>query len=393
MNQVRLLSQPSYGQMEFQVQLLQIHAGQIAHLHMLQVMPTSLVPRTQIRRISRQRLHVNPLGCSARQVFTNRTPTMNRRAIPDNEQAFPGVTPHMLQEHHGVLTRQRFWTNQRIHLPGRGKAGHDRQVIAAQPLVDHRRVAFRSVGFDHPRQQIETRFVHENQGPALPRRLTPQLWPDRHSPALNRPLVTLERSGNGNLGRPAQFLHQAGNVVLVIGDTKLPLNHLGDSSTGPNVPTKTISFSSVPQKLRQPSHLGRRQFPGRTSGGMAMQRLWSCRGRHRQPPADRPFADANCCRNIDFQPAHLMQLERLEPSPFSHTPIKRWMFHLLMLTKVALFAQLSVVCASKRFEGGLTGNSFWLWSSEKAGDWYVATWTPRYYLIPATTDVVALCVS
>ncbi len=37
-----------------------------------------------------------------------------------------------------------------------------------------------------------------------------------------------------------------------------------------------------------------------------------------------------------------MQLERLEPSPFSHTPIKRWMFHLLMLTKVALFAQLSV---------------------------------------------------
>ena len=52
-----------------------------------------------------------------------------------------------------------------------------------------------------------------------------------------------------------------------------------------------------------------------------------------------------------------------------------------------------LVCASKRFEGGLTGNSFWLWFSEKAGDWYVATWTPRYYLIPATTDVVALCVS
>jgi hypothetical protein len=35
------------------------------------------------------------------------------------------------------------------------------------------------------------------------------------------------------------------------------------------------------------------------------------------------------------------------------------------------------------------GNSFWL--SQKAGTWYLSTWSPRGYRIPAEQDLVALC--
>ena len=35
------------------------------------------------------------------------------------------------------------------------------------------------------------------------------------------------------------------------------------------------------------------------------------------------------------------------------------------------------------------GNSFWL--SLQGGTWYLSTWSPRCYRIPANKDVVALC--
>jgi len=36
-DQLKLLSQPPYGQLEFQVQLRQSHTRHVAHLHVLQV--------------------------------------------------------------------------------------------------------------------------------------------------------------------------------------------------------------------------------------------------------------------------------------------------------------------------------------------------------------------
>jgi len=73
-----------------------------------------------------------------------------------------------------------------------------------------------------------------------------------------------------------------------------------------------------------------------------VQGLWSARFRDRQPPTDGPFADAKRYRNIDFQPAQFVQAQGLEASPLSDRSIKVLVLHPLMLTKVALFAQLSV---------------------------------------------------
>jgi hypothetical protein len=35
------------------------------------------------------------------------------------------------------------------------------------------------------------------------------------------------------------------------------------------------------------------------------------------------------------------------------------------------------------------GNSFWL--SHKEGSWFLSTWTPICYQVPANQDIVALC--
>ena len=36
------------------------------------------------------------------------------------------------------------------------------------------------------------------------------------------------------------------------------------------------------------------------------------------------------------------------------------------------------------------GNSFWI--TNVHGQWYLATWSPVYYRVPSSSDIVALCV-
>ena len=53
---MRLLAEATDREVELLVQLLQVPAHQVAHLHVLEVMPAPFVPRVQVRGVSRQRL-------------------------------------------------------------------------------------------------------------------------------------------------------------------------------------------------------------------------------------------------------------------------------------------------------------------------------------------------
>ena len=272
------------------MQLLQIHARQIAHLLHTSSDATLLDPRDS----GPGRIQAGPRRESS---WLPRSPGIQERH-PNGESAIhpkspasaSGLMAQMIQKHYRLLARQRLRTNQRVQFPRWSKTRHDRQVVSAQQLVDHWRLPFRPVGPDHPRHQIKARFVHKNQGSAVTRSLAPQLGPHRHSPVHNGNFITLDRSGNGDLRRPAQFLHQPRNVVFVVGNTKLPLDHLCNASTRPNVPTKPISLCSMPQKVGDACQLVRGQLRGTTGNRMAVQGVRSTRGRYRKPTTDRPFA-------------------------------------------------------------------------------------------------------
>ena len=49
-----------------------------------------------------------------------------------------------------------------------------------------------------------------------------------------------------------------------------------------------------------------------------------------------------------------------------------------------------LVCASKRFSGGLTGNSFWL--AERSGKWFLGTWGGWLYQIVDARTVADIAV-
>jgi hypothetical protein len=160
---------------------------------MLQVLPATGFPRIQFWSVSRQGRNLDLSARWAGQKILHGSPTMNRRSVPNHQELSPDSTQQMLQEDNAVRTRQRFRMNQRVQFPFRREPSHYRQMIAAQPFVDHGRVPLGAIRPNHSRQQIEARFVHENQGSALPGRLVSQLRPRYRSPQSDRCLVALRR--------------------------------------------------------------------------------------------------------------------------------------------------------------------------------------------------------
>lgn len=52
-------------------------------------------------------------------------------------------------------------------MPGGRNAAHDRQMIAGLKDAQHRRLSTRRIGAHHSGQQVEARFINENQGATL----------------------------------------------------------------------------------------------------------------------------------------------------------------------------------------------------------------------------------
>ena len=94
-----------------------------------------------------------------------------------------------------------------------------------------RRLPFGGVGLDHPRQQVEPRFVHENKDPALAAGLLLQLGPRLDPPALDRLFVPLDGPGDRDLRGPSQSLEQARHLALAVRDAELLVEDSGDPLT------------------------------------------------------------------------------------------------------------------------------------------------------------------
>jgi hypothetical protein len=78
----------------------------------------------------------------------------------------------------------------------------------------------------------------------------------------------------------------------MIGDAKLQLNHGGDPSTGPDLPSKAVGFGSTVQERGQTGQLCGGQPAGSTGAGAVPEGFRSLLAGTRHPLADSPLADA-----------------------------------------------------------------------------------------------------
>ena len=165
---MRLLSQAADGQVKFQVEFFQIEGRQVAHLHVLEVLPRSL-DRIQVRCVRRQPFDSHTTSSGAGQEVFNRDTPVDRRPIPDHQQSTSDVPDQVLEKLDGVKSIEGLLAHQDVELAGRRNAAHDREVIARLPLMEDRSVSLGCVRPHLTRQKVEARFVHENKGAALRR--------------------------------------------------------------------------------------------------------------------------------------------------------------------------------------------------------------------------------
>src|ERR1043166_3911520 len=311
---MRLLPKASNGEMKLFMQLLNISARYVAQLHVFQMVPTPFVPRVQVRSVAWQRLDPYPAVRLSHE-FLDRGPAVDWRTVPNHQQPRPGHMQQVLQKLDAVHPVERLLARQGVNFPFRGHSTHDRQMVMRLLLVNDRRLSCRSVGSDHSGQQVKSRFVLENQHTTLTSGAPEKFRPDLVSPALDGLFVTLDRSADGHLGRPAEFPKQTGNVPLVVADAKFLLDNFGNAGASPNLAPEAIGLGSMPKELRNQSLLRSSQLSRAARRGVSAQGVRACRAGDAEPLTDRRFRDSKGLCNRPLGPIILMHGQCSHPPP------------------------------------------------------------------------------
>ena len=101
--------------MDLLVQLLQVPAHQVSHLHILEMVPAAFVPRVEIRGVSRQRFQPD-LPAHIVHELPDLRPAVDRRSIPNHQQPLPRHSQQVPEELDAVGPVERLPPDQRVEL-------------------------------------------------------------------------------------------------------------------------------------------------------------------------------------------------------------------------------------------------------------------------------------
>src|SRR6266536_1107544 len=330
MDQMRLLPQATDRKVKLLMQLFQVLAHQVAHLHVLAVIPAAFVPGVEIWSVSRQSLQPDLAACAGHELCYRRS-AVDRRAVPDHQQPLARHTQQVLQELDALHRVERLLPRQREDLPRRRQPAQNGQVVARLLLAEDGCLSLGTISPDQPRQQVEPRFVLENQHAALTLGAPEQFRPDPATPAADGFLVPLDGSPNRHWGRPVQVLEQLADVAFVVAAAQLLLDHQGDARTGPHLASKPVGLRAMPEKLWNQTLLSGRELGRTPRTGLRAQSLRSAVTGTGEPTADAHGGDAERFGDVVPRPALLFQVQRSEPPPLKagsrkeimvlHTPI------------------------------------------------------------------------
>src|ERR687895_1520692 len=138
----------------------------ILQLHPLQVVPDPLT-RVQLGGISGQLLQMDSLPSRAGQEGFDRLAAVDGAAIPDDQQPHRDVGGQLLQEPRRIYTLEGPVLYPSVQPAMGGDATDYRPMVPAEWYPEHWSLTPRGIGLDHHGQQVATRFVHEDDGPAF----------------------------------------------------------------------------------------------------------------------------------------------------------------------------------------------------------------------------------
>jgi hypothetical protein len=188
-------------------------------------------------------------------------------------------------------------------------------MVSRLLLAEDRGQPLRRVGLDHPREEVEARFVLENKHPALAVGAPPQLRPGLVAPASDRLVVPLDGPLDRLLGRPVQPLEQPADVTLVVADAELLLDDAADTGAGPDLAAEAIRLRPVPEEFGDRSDLRRGELGSPPRGGSRPERLGAAGAGTSQPAAEGLLGNIEGLGDIALIPTAAIQVQGTESPP------------------------------------------------------------------------------
>jgi len=142
------------------MQLIQVPAHQVAHFHILEVIPPPFIPGIQIGSVGWQGLQPH-LSVRPRHELLDRCSAGDRGTIPDHQQTPPRHLQQVSEKLNTMPPIQRLLPRQSVD-PAQGRhSTHDRQVISCQFLPEDRRLPMQKVTQNEPGWLIRGNFIHD----------------------------------------------------------------------------------------------------------------------------------------------------------------------------------------------------------------------------------------
>src|ERR671918_976174 len=138
----------------------------ILQLHPFQVVPDPLIG-VQLGGIGWQLLQMDPLPSWTGQEGFEHLAPVDGTAVPDDQQPHRDVGGQLLQEPRRIYTTERPVLYPGVQPAMGGDTTDYRQMVPAEWCPEHWSLAPGGIGLDHQGQQVATRFVHEDDGPAF----------------------------------------------------------------------------------------------------------------------------------------------------------------------------------------------------------------------------------
>ena len=156
------LAKPLAGGAELPSRFLQILTAEIAHLDVLEMPPDAFF-RIQLRRIAGEALEMDPLSRPVAQILPDGFAAVDRRAIPDDQQLARDMALQVIQEADHLGARDRRLVDLEVQPALEPDRPDHRTMIAAERVMQDRRLAPRRVAAHHRGQKIEAALIEEEQ--------------------------------------------------------------------------------------------------------------------------------------------------------------------------------------------------------------------------------------
>ena len=156
---VGLVAEPFDGEAQFDAELGQVSAAEVAAFDVLEIVPDAFV-RVEVRGVVGQGLQLQPSCRPLGEEVLDRLGTMDGRAIPDHEEVALDVAQQMLEKADDLGAPESPLAHLQEDPPVVGEAAQHGQMIARAGHAQDRRLAPRRVGAHEPRQQVEGGLVY-----------------------------------------------------------------------------------------------------------------------------------------------------------------------------------------------------------------------------------------